>query len=96
MAGCKTDFLCTLILYEITNVQLRQIMFDNSGVVESNELFNYVLQDRVLISRVCPFTHNFNLIMISHVAQTFKITQIKPFEQYSCMLAFFAFHNPGE
>lgn len=34
--------------------------------------------------------------MISHVAQTYKITQIEPFEQYSSMLAFFAFHNPTE
>ena len=49
-----------------------------------------------LICRVCPFTHNFDLIMISHVAQTSKITQIEPFEQYSSMLAFFAFHNPAE
>lgn len=59
-------------------------------------VFNYVLQDSFLICRVCPFTHNFDFIMISHVAQTYKITQIEPFEQYSSMLALFAFHNPTE
>ena len=92
----RKKHLSACILYEITNVQISQIMFDNSGVVESNKLFQLRFTRQFLICRVCPLTHNFDLIMISHVAQTFKITQIEPFEQYSSMLAFFAFHNPTE